>query len=229
MENVENEKDSSVDEVLTSVSDEILRKRKRKRQISFSIISAVVLALAIVIITLGCVRVDLRPYFLNEASKYSVIIDGQTKATFVSDDENYDKFYQVYENSFNSSYLTAIFTGKVKNYTVEQTKDNFYYTYSNNVGSGMSSTLSNALGNNYVHVYYGVEQLLYNSDGTACMSKYNTSEQLKFVDVYFTLNTENHDSELTFYFGAYGYSQPRITKITVRANTYNIYDFVENL
>ncbi len=237
MENVEEVKEAPLteqdDELFQSVSDEYLNKKKRNRIISLSIISAVIFALAVVIITLACVRLDLKPYFLEEGSKYSVIINDSEVATFISNSENeeYDEFYKHFQSSFYTSYLTAIFTGKLGSYTIERTNDTFYSSWnsSTETGTGMSTTLDSALGSNYVHISYGVEQTLFNADGTPCKSQFNSSVDLKYVDVYFPISSENTDGDLTFYFGSYGYSQPRIAKITIRANTYAIYDYVVNL
>ena len=237
MANVEEVKNEALteqeDKIFQSVSDEYLNKRKRKRLISFSVVSVVIFALAIVIITLASVRLDLKPYFLEEGSKYSVVINDSEVATFISNSDNdeYDEFYKHYLSSFYTNYLTAMFTGKLGSYVIERTNDTFYSSWnsSTETGSGMSTTLDSALGSNYVHISYGVEQTLFNADGTPCKSQFNTSVDLKYVDVYFPLNSENVDGDLTFYFGSYGYSQPRIAKITIRANTYAIYDYVVNL
>ena len=62
----------------------------------------------------------------------------------------------------------------------------------------------------------------------------SSAYELRYNDVYFSINTEDKDSELTFYFGAYCYAdeevkvKPRITKITIRANTYALYDYIQN-
>ena len=62
MENLQqvNENDQITKDALTSVSDEILRKKKKKRKISLAVISAVVLVLAIAIITLACIKINLK-------------------------------------------------------------------------------------------------------------------------------------------------------------------------
>lgn len=224
------------DEVLQSVSDEYLRKRKRNKIISLSIISAVVFALSIVIITLACVKVDLKPFFIEEASSYQVTLSGNTTKTYVPGDEEYDEFYELYLNTFQTSYLTGIFTGALGAYTVEETASkDFYSSYENGVGSGMSSSLKTLLGDNYVRLHFGVDQTMYNADGSICYSKRNSNAyELRYSDIYFSLNSENKDSELTFYFGAYCFYdgevrvKPRIVTITVRANTYALYNFINN-
>lgn len=233
--NTEITQNRSEDEILQSVSDEYIRKRKRKRIISLSIISAIVFALSVIIITLACVKVDLKPFFIEEASSYQVVIKGNTTKTYVSGDENYDEFYDLYLNTFQTSYLTGIFTGALGAYTVEETTQDFYSSYENGVGSGMSSYLKNLVGDNYIRMHFGVDQRIYNADGSICYSKRNSSAyELRYNDVYFSINTEDKDSELTFYFGAYCYAdeevkvKPRITKITIRANTYALYDYIQN-
>lgn len=223
MENTAQEK---ADNVLETVSDEYLRKKKRNNRIIFSVISFVVLALAIVIITLSCVRIDLKPYFISEPTSIMVYINNSWR--FTPNDENYEEFYDIYDSSFNSSIMTALFTGKLGAYEIEEGAMSGNAFYSNaSERRGMSDRLRSLLGDNYVHLHYGQEQQLYNADRSIYYSRRNTLEwNLVYTDVYFNLTSENVDHELTFYFGTYyGSNTPWITTITIRANTFALYDY----
>lgn len=217
--------DEQIDDVLQSVSDEFLKKKNRKRKITLAIISAVILAFSIVIITLSCVRVDLKPYFIEEPTQFSINIDGKT-LYYDSSDENYNEFYSEFLKTFEITYMSAIFTGCLQDYKIVETSSNFYKN--NTVNSAISSDMSSLLGSNYVHLYYIAEQKLYNANGQVCTSKYNSSQELKYVDIYFPLSTEDQIKDLTFYFGAYGDSQPRITKLTIKVNSYSLYNYLIN-
>ncbi len=221
MENTAQEK---ADNVLETVSDEYLRKKKRNNRIIFSVISFVVLALAIVIITLSCVRIDLKPYFISEPTSIMVYINNSWR--FTPNDENYEEFYDIYDSSFNSSIMTALFTGKLGAYEIEEGPTQAFYSNASE-RRGMSDTLKSLLGDNYVHLHYGQEQQLYNADRSIYYSNRNTNEyNLSYVDVYFNISSENVDHELTFYFGAYyGSNTPKIVSITIRANTFALYDY----
>ncbi len=215
----------NVDNVLNSVSDEYLKKKRRNKKIILSVISAVVLALVVVIIILACVKVNLKPHFLSRPTNIQIYTNNSL--TYVTTDDNYDDFYSVYEDSFYSTVLTALFTGNLGDYKiVEGATQSFYSDAANR--QGMSSALQNYLGSNYVHLFYAQEQTLYNADGSVYYSNRNTNQySFSYQDVYFNLTDTNNESELTFYFGAYyGSSTPKIISITVRANSYAIYDYV---
>lgn len=230
---MEDVKDTSqnVDNVLDSVSDEYLKKRKRNKKITLSIISAVVFALVVVIIVLACVRVNLKPYFLSRPSNIQVYINNTL--SYAPTDEAYDDFYAVYEDSFYSTVLTAMFTGNLGDYKiVESGRQSFYSDATNR--QGISSTLQSYLGSNYVHLFYAQEQTLYNADGSVYYSnRWSNRYYFTYQDVYFNLTDTNNESELTFYFGACYTTEsgqtsdtPKIISITVRANSYAIYDYV---
>ena len=230
---MEDVKDTSqnVDSVLDSVSDEYLKKRKRNKKITLSIISAVVFALVVVIIVLACVKVNLKPYFLSRPSNIQVYTNNSL--TYVTTDENYDDFYGVYEDSFCSTILTAMFTGNLGDYKIVEGATQAFYSDSTN-RQGISSTLQSYLGSNYVHLFYAQQQTLYNADGSVYYSNRNTNQYyFTYQDVYFNITDTNNESELTFYFGACYTTEegqsalsPKIISITVRANSYAIYDYV---
>lgn len=220
-----------VDNVLKSVSDEILEKRKRKRIITFSILSFVCLALAITIITMSVVKIDLKPYFVEEPNKIEVTINGSSVPTlFMEDTEEYQKTINLYNKSFVTNYLSALFGGEAGAYKIEETTDKFYSTFSDGSGSGMSSVLKNKLGKNYVHFNYNTKQKLFTSDKKPYTSvKYTENYEIEYVDLYFTISSEDTWAETTFYFGSCYNLSNRIFSITVSANTYSIYNFVNKL
>lgn len=221
----------NVDTVLDSVSDEYLKKRKRKKKITLSILSAFIFALVVVIIVLACVKVNLKPYFISRPSNIQVYINNTLKYT--PTDENFDEFYSVYEDSFYSTVLTALFTGNLSDYKITEGKTESFYSDSTN-RQGMSSALKNYLGSNYVHLFYAQQQTLFNADGSKYMSKNNTYKYFfTYQDVYFNITDTNNESELTFYFGGCYTTESgptsdraKIISITVRANSYAIYDYV---
>lgn len=216
-------------DILSEVNDSFLRRKKKKNIIIFSIISAAVILLSALIITFSAIKVNTKPTTISEPTKFDITISGKTTSLDPTD-ENYDEFYNNFKSSFDISYLTALFTNSLKEYEISETTDSFYSSYSNNVGSGKSSTLSNYLGDDYIHLYYSSEQKICKPNGDVYYSKRNTSKyELKYVDVYFPISSTNLFEEHTFYFGTFGYSSPRITTISVNANTNNLYKFVKGL
>ncbi len=217
--------ENNADNVLNTVSDEYLTKKKRTRKITYSTILSIIFAIATIIIVMSSVRVDLKPTFIENPSYYSIFISKNEKMHIDETGEYYEEFYDKYQNSFNVSYLTALFTGKLGAYKIEETSDKFYLNETNK--SGISKTLESLLGNHYVKLSYLNEQQMKTADGKVYYSVFNSNEyDLKYEDIYFNITSENVDSELTFYFGTTGAGLGyTITKITVRANTYELYKF----
>ena len=222
--------DENVDNVLNSVSDQYLAKRKRNRKITFSIISFIVLALATIIIVMSCVKVNIKPQFIDDATSYRVTINGSDKLLLEEGNEEFAEFDELFDETFSLNYLTALFSGKLGGYKInasDETKDYFYSDTKNN--KGMSTSLKNALGDSYVRVKFGEEKEVTYSNGKTYMSKYNTNSKLVFDELYFNLSETNEEGSLTFYLGTRGYlSGTRITKITIEANTYALYEFANN-
>lgn len=223
--------DENVNNVLNSVSDEYLAKKKKNRKITFSLISFFVLALATVIIVLSCVRVNLKPEFIDNAVRYEITTKGNsTTMVYESTDEGFKEFDKLFDEAFSLSYLTALFSGKLGGYELNASDETNEYYYSDTKNNtGMSTTLKNALGSNYVRVVFDEEKQVKYSNGDVYKSKYNSDYDLKFEELYFNLHDTTEDETLTFYLGTNGYSSgTRITKITVKANTYSLYKFAIN-
>ncbi len=225
-ENIVKEENDNVDNLLNSLSDEYLAKKKRTRIISFSIISFLVFALAVVIIVLSCVKVDLKPKFLGEALNYRVNISNSVVSLDESN-EDFNKFNKIFDESFKSQYLTAIFTGKLGGYTIEETYKQFYSSNSTNPNSIWRSEL----GDNYVRVNFVETKQILNSNGSVYYSNTNSNKTFTFNQMYFNLSTQDSQQDLVLYIGGIleGTSSTRLIKIKVRANTHNLYKFAEKM
>ncbi len=232
MENVQqvNENDQITKDALTSVSDEILRKKKKKRKISLAVISAVVLVLAIAIITLACIKINLKPYFIESPSRYILVLEGNTVGNYIEGDDNYEEFDELLNRSFTQSILTALFNGQLGSYEIDEGSVSQTFYSSSESQSGMSSYLSSSVGNSYIHLHYGVEQRLYNSDQSLYYSHIYTSRyEMKYVDVYIPVS-ESGES-VTIYFGTYGdhVQSAYISSITIKASTAQLFDYLSQL
>ena len=220
---IQEEKIDNIDNVLYSVSDEYLAKKKRNRIISYSIISFIVFALATVIIVMSCIKIDLRPQFMGRALSYRVTIANSEVMTIDENSEEYDEFNKLYLNSFKSQYLTALFTGKIGGFSIEDRKENFYV---NNTTSP-SSELKSMLGENYVRVTFAETNKILNSNGSEFVSSF-IGQKFTFNELYFNLSTNDSQQDLTLYLGGIleGTSAIKIIEIKVPANTYQLYKFV---
>ncbi len=221
---LQQESNENVENVLNSVSDAYLAKKKRSRIISFSIISGIILALAIAIIVMSCIKVDLYPKFMGKVSSYQVNISGSTPMTLVENTDDYDEFNNIYLETFQTQYLTALFTGRLGGYTLQDTQYDFYAKNSQTV---ISDELRKRLGENYVKVSFAEDKQILNSNGSIFKSSFNTDKSFTFNEMYFSINTKNSQSDTTLYLGGKleGTDAVRIIEINLRANTYDLYKF----
>lgn len=213
----------NVDDVLQSVSDKIIAKRKLKRTIISSVLLSIVVVLASIVLILAGIKVDMQPNFIGKADAYSVYISGVNKQYFDTDSKSYDKFHEELDKNFETNYLTALFSGKLDCYTIEETKTQFY---ADEARTSPSSALRSELGSNYVRFVYNEEQQVTNRDGSQYYStqyKANTYA-LKFKDCYMKLDP-SIDGQLTFYLGTYDYSKPMITKVIVKTSSAALYEY----
>lgn len=220
-----------VDNVLQSVSDEILAKRKRKRLISFSVVTFLCFALVFTIIMMSVIKINLKPSFVKPAGEIEVVINKQ-HATFEESfgKENYDKLNRTINNAFKTTYLTALFSGEAGGYKINETSDRFYASFVNGEGSGLYSSLQSKLGNNYVHFQYDELQTLKKSNGKDYTSVVVQGNQIiQFRDVYFTISNSDEMTKTTFYFGSCTNRENKTFSITVSANTSSIYEYVNSI
>ena len=229
MEEKQQVNQSKVDDVLNSVSDQMLAKKKKKKVITFSILSFVCLALALTFIIMSVVNIDLKPYFIANADKIEITLQNGG-AIFLDGEDGYDKVNQKINSSFDTNFLSALFAGEVGSYKITETTDKFYNAFTGGYGTGMSSVLREKLGDNYIHFSYEEKQMLYNANKKPYTSVRSAEEyKIKFVDVYFPISDTNETGDVTFYFGSCEDLANRIFSITVKANTYCIFNYVNNL
>lgn len=218
-------KDKALETKQMNLNEVYLAKKKRTRNIIYSIIMALVLIIAVAVITLSSVVVDNKPMFVQSPTSYKVTVEGRDY-TVTNSDSKYADINARLDESFKTTYLTALFTDKLGWYEIVETENNFYAD--STTMSSPSSTLLKMLGDNYIQMHFKDEQVLCNADGSEKYFKqYSENYAMKFVDVYFNLTEVDEDHDLTFYIGTYGEpntTRKRITKVTIKANTYALYD-----
>ncbi len=198
----------------------------RKRKITLISILSVVFVLVVAIIVMGCVKVDLRPSFFTKPSQVTIYGENNTSVVIADSDDRYKDFERIYNDMFSTSVLSALFTGRLGGYTIDETISR-WYTNSNE--TTFSSTITDALGSNYVRLHFDSPMQFYNSNGSEYDSRYNASYSLTFQDVYFAIDNVNATDTFTFYFqvkGNSGVSPERttITTITLSANTSQLFE-----
>lgn len=220
------EEQVKVDPTLDAISgpniDELyLQHRAKKKKMYYIIGIAVAFLLALVIVIMACVPLDLRPGFItkpNDVVVYSEDIpSGSTSMDDASEhQEGYNTFIGIYNNMFRISLLSALFTGHLGGYVIDETVQEFDTSTSN---------LQAMMGSNFVKLHFDNEMKFKFSNGKDYVSKFDESYKLTFQNVYFPFSKDNKVNDVTFYFETFGNrSRATITKITLRANTYLIYD-----
>lgn len=201
----------------------------RKRKITLISILSVVFVLVVAIIVMGCVKVDLRPSFFTKPSQVTIYGENNTSVVIADSDDRYKDFERIYNDMFSTSVLSALFTGRLGGYTIDEgaTKNDYWYTNSNE--TTFSSTITEALGSNYVRLHFDSPMKFYNANGSEYVSKYNDSYSLTFQDVYFAIDNVNATDTFTFYFQVKGNTttnpqRTTITTITLSANTSQLFE-----
>ncbi|MBQ8909052.1 MAG: hypothetical protein IJY90_02040 [Clostridia bacterium] len=220
---------NNVNEILDSVSDKIIAKRKLKRTIISSVILSAIVVLSAIIISLASISVNLQPEFLMGADAYKVYHTDISEYEYIDDEDSkkYNEFIEKYNDQFYTTILTGIFTGKLGDCKIEESKTEFY----NKSGTDLNSTLKTQLGQNYIRLMYNKEsedRVLTNGNGSTYKStEYPKGTVLKFKDCYLKLS-DTPSNTMTFYVGTYpdGWGTPAtITTITVKASSYGLYQY----
>lgn len=201
----------------------------RKRKITLISILSVVFVLVVAIIVMGCVKVDLRPSFFTKPSQVTIYGENNTSVVIADSDDRYKDFERIYNDMFSTSVLSALFTGRLGGYTIDEgaTKNDYWYTNSNE--TTFSSTITDALGSNYVRLHFDSPMKFYNANGSEYVSKFNADYSLTFQDVYFAIDNVNATDTFTFYFQVKGNTttnpqRTTITTITLSANTSQLFE-----
>ena len=93
----------------------------------------------------------------------------------------------------------------------------------------MSSFLSTSLGSNYVHFYFTQPQSIYLSNGEILDGRYDGKE-ITYHDCYFSISSDENLAQVDFYFGVLDYKSAPITvKISVEAQSFELYEFAQDL
>ena len=212
----------NIENVLMQVSDQVLKKKKFKRTLISTIILSLVVVVASVFICLATINVDLHPSFLRGADAFNINVEG--KVNYIDEDSaKYQEFLDEYNQTFNTTVLSAMFSGRL-GYEVQESTTSFYGNSADK--TGMSSALKGELGSNYIEFIYNSEQRVTHSNGSQYYSKNYKSGQyaLKFQKCYLKLDSKESDT-LTFYLGTYDYATPTITKVVVKADSSIIYNY----
>ena len=197
---------------------EVALKRKRtSRVIAFSLLG-IVLALVVLIIVGACVKVNLKPYIAANHDRVTIYNQNSVYGQFDSDQEKYQQFMQQFDEIFETSFLVALFSGRLGDYQITGQQDNQLF-------STVESQLKNGY---YVEFKYDLPQTVTYNDGSAYKDIWHTDQTLSFTSLYFAISQTDELSTLDIYvavkYKADQNSQTYALKISQKANTYVLYD-----
>lgn len=229
----------SDDELYAKIQTQKLLKKKQNKKIATIIGMGFAFVLAVVIIILAAVPVSLKPRCMVSGFDSVALYPGNTNGvSYTYDEQGYDDFMKVYNKAFSQPYISAIFSGSLFSYSIEETGD----SVSSVIGSGGSLIQNNIY---FVRLRYAEEQVFTYQNGKIYSSKFYGKDndewsgkysggKLYFTDVYFEVSQTDGVKETNVYVVAnYPKSsngegqnvlEQGIIKITVKANTNLIYD-----
>lgn len=227
----------SDDEIYTKMQTEKLLKRKKQKRIITSVAMGVAFAIAVVIIVLATVPVSLKPRCISNDYTMVRLYDGtslgSSNAAFGAEDEGdrFERFQEVFDDSFGQSYLTALFSGSLSA---------SYYEPQEVPRQSFQAAMNDLISNNirFVQLSYSEEKTLTYQNGEVYISPFASATfdgVFTFTDVYIELNSEEGFRETRVIIPVtYPSDEQENTyaiTITIRANTYKVYeawgDFVD--
>lgn len=117
----------SDDEIYTRLQTEKLVQKRKRRRIITAVAMGVAFALALVVIILATVPVSLKPNCIDnnftEVRFYNGTNIDNPVGAILNDDERFDDFKKVFDKSFAQSCLSALFSGSLFAYDIEENHD----------------------------------------------------------------------------------------------------------
>ena len=206
-------------EVTTKTFAEQIADKNKKKKVLISIVSlSLVFVFSLIVILLAVIKLDLRPSVISDPS--SIYFNGQSTVQYDKNDQEYHEFLKEYNKSFQISYLTAMFSGRLGGYDIQERQ--------------LKSLPNNVTGGNYVTFLYKNEEdylTLTKSNGRVYYSNTNSNYVIRFFEVTFALSEDNKIEDTTMYLK---YNYPNSTtgyyiEVNVKANTFKLNKIYENI
>ena len=201
------------------LDENLALKRKKAGKITALCFLSVVFVLVVLIVVAACIPTNLKPNFIANPDRIVVYNQNSTYGEFTSDRDKYNSFMQQFDESFTSSYLVALFSGRLGDYVIDSSSEQN--------GTTLSSVLSELQSGFYVEFKYSQPQTLTYANGEVYHSVFNSSRTIEFTSVYFALSSTDEFSDLNMYV-SYKTSSTSSTnyviKIAQKANTYALYE-----
>lgn len=219
----------SDDEKYARIQTEKLLKKRKKRQIFTLCGLCVAFALALTLIVLACVPVSLKPSCINGGfrdvtffTNASQLNDGTNAIDSADDPEKFAEFMKLYNDTFNQTCLTAIFSGSLAGEKVEE--DYNAFKYKSAFGTFGSLAGSNA---RFIRFRYA-QPKTFTKNGKSYVSTEvpGNDFNIEFTDAYMVITSEKGLHDVTVYVVVQypQSSEKNYITVTLRADTSKIYD-----
>lgn len=219
------------DELYAKIQTEKLLRKKKIRRISTFAGLCCAFVIAICVIVLAAVPVSLKPRCMVDGFASVALYPGTTNGVaFDQDDEGYKEFMKYYDKAFSQSYISAIFSGSLLSYDIEEKLE----SVTNVIGSSGELITNNTY---FVRLRYAQEKVFTYQNGKVYNSNFYTSKwpsnKLTFTDVYFVVSQKDGFQRTEVYIvakypkmedGVAVGTQEYLITLTVKANTNIIYD-----
>jgi len=220
----------SDDEIYTKMETERLLRRKKKTRIATLISLCFVFVLSVCVIVFSTVPVGLYPKCVAKDYEMISFYPGTTSSRFAFEDgsKGAKEFDELLDKSFSEVYLTAIFSGKLGEYEIEE-------KYATNFEDAVSQDFVSS-NKYYVAFEYAQDKVVLNKNGKKYVSKVSAKDDfdgtLKYKTAYLHVSDKDGFVDTAIYLSINNYpdaTKNKTVKITVRANTYQIYKAWSNL
>ena len=180
---------------------------------------SVAFVLVVLIVVAACITTNLKPKFIGQPDRIVIYNQSSTYGEFSSDQQKYEDFMEKFDQSFTSSYLVALFSGRLGDYKIEDEKENMT----------LSTALSKINSGYYVEFKYIDDQTLTYANGDVYYSVFNKNQTITYNSIYFALSDQNDLATLDIYV-AYKTNATSSTYYVVRiSQKANMYDIYENI
>lgn len=168
------------------------KSKKKGTKITAIVILGVVFVLALFILISSFASVGLNPGFVAKPDLIQIYEQGkqQSSGTITNtkaDEEKYNDFMKYYDEMFSSSFLSALFNGRLSGYSIKE--DTIKST----------STLTSGFENAYVKFSYDSPIVLTYKNGSEYKYKNDSTKSVTFEQIFFEIKEENTLQEFTFY------------------------------
>ncbi len=217
------------DELYAKIQTEKLLKKRQTKKIGTFVALCVAMALAVCIIVLAAVPVSLKPRCVkSDFDEVSLIVGDIADRHYEKGDEKYDEFVSYFNKAFSQPYLSALFSGSLFDYQIEENYD----ALNNNAREVIRNRVGKS--SNLVQLSYRTQQVITLQNGKKYEPTKANTDKLTFKDVYFVVEKDAGVKQVAIYFVAnyphYTDGQLddlpnyRLVTITVRADTSVIYN-----